>query len=628
VTVFVSATGQENIIFILERKSSKNLDKNINIFRINKRPDKQECLLSDCVLEKGFCENDQEYLECLCSRESSWNELFENQSLPLGKYISVFQSAKNTSDLKFNRSWDIFYPAEGVIREIMDSILMSCSNSVEKTDPLGNVYTEHDVVKYVKDFFVLRVGVLTTIDEIFILNPDKLKIQIDNYLLKLEISINMKRSKKQELVSKYIGKIDSEGYVWLELSEFEKQRLMDLYKTPSVYQHGLDISKKVGQLIFFEDETLYQKCPVLIKYLSQFKEGIIAKLDEYNELSPARPNKWITLRRSASITLPDRKKRTLFEYYHSKPKIFYNYRVGNNNIFGFTNKHMVAATDMYFFHKYGEKINTYYILAYLNSKVMTFYFKERPIALQRQKSNVENDIPIFLPRNEQELLLQKMIIKKEKKLVGKLQRYEEIYRIKGFHFDLNLASEEMIKIDLDTFLNKIDLPTIDDLSYRIKGELEIYTIDRRSFPILILNQFKIKKVGKFKEIVFGDDIHFQYKSLKIIVHQKLYEAVKLAIESYFNFSEKFNIVDLLQVKIPSQKIIEVIRIKKNQIFKKFALLIPEDKNAIESLIDNILLTQDINGERDINTVSKLLYFINLSFIKMMVPKYKDEILTY
>ena len=53
---------------------------------------------------------------------------------------------------------------------------------------------------------------------------------------------------------------------------------------------------------------------------------------------------------------------------------------------------MVAATDMYFFHKYGESMNTYYMLAYLNSKVLTFYFKERPIELQRQKSNVENDI--------------------------------------------------------------------------------------------------------------------------------------------------------------------------------------------------------------------------------------------
>ncbi len=139
---------------------------------------------------------------------------------------------------------------------------------------------------------------------------------------------------------------------------------MDLYKTPSVYQHGLDLSKLVGKLIFFEDEKDYNRCPVLVLYLTQFKEKITKKLEGYEELTPLRPNKWITLRRSASIKLPDNKKRMLFDYYREKPKIFYNYRVGNNNVFGFSDKHMVAATDMYFFHKFGEKINTYYILAY------------------------------------------------------------------------------------------------------------------------------------------------------------------------------------------------------------------------------------------------------------------------
>jgi len=628
VTVFVSATGQENIIFILERKSNNTVDKNINIFRVNQRPSKGECLLSSCIFEKGYCENDQEYLECLCSLEPSWDELMDDPSLPLANYISAFQSAKHTADLKFNRSWDIFYPAKGIIKEIMDSILISCSQSVEKTDPLGNVYIEHDIVKYVKDFFIIRVGVLTTLDEVFILTPDILKIKKGEYLLKLESSIDIKRSQKQELVTKNIGEIDSQGYEWLQISKVEQQRLMDLYKTPSVYQHGLDISKKVGKLIFFEDESLYQKCPVLIRYLSQYKRDIMRKLDDYNELTPTRPNKWITLRRSASITLPDRKKRALFQFYRSKPKIFYNYRVGNNNIFGFTDKHMIAATDMYFFHKYGEKINTYYMLAYLNSKIITFYFKERPIALQRQKSNVENDIPIFLPRNEEENLLQKIIIKKEKKLVGKLQRFEKIYRLKGFHFDLDLSSEDLIKIDLETLFTNINLPIINDLSYRISGELEIYNIDRKAFPILIINQHKLKKIGRFKEIVFGDDVHFQYKSFKIIVNQRIYERFKLALESYFTFSEKYNVNDLLHIKIPSEEIMEVIKIKKTQIFKKFAILTPKDKNEIENSIDNILTTRDINGVNFINTVSKLLYFIDLSFIKMMAPKYKEEILSY
>lgn len=626
-TVFISATGQENVIFILQRKSSTITDENIKIFRILPRPEKGDCEIDGCILERGYCINDQEYLECLCSYESHWDSLLEDNEHPLNHYISAFYSAKQTSDLAPDRSWDIFYPAEGIIKEIMDCIIQNCTYSIEKVDAFGNPYSEQGV-KYVKDFYVLRVGVLTTVDEVFIITPDILKIHEDQYLLKINSSINLRRSEKQKFVDKFTGEIDSSGYVWLELSDIEKQRLMDLYKTPSVYPHGLDVSKRVGKLIFFEDERLYPNCPVLILYLSQYKAEILKKLEEYNELTPSRPNKWITLRRSANITLPDRSKRILYDYYHDKPKIFYNYRVGNNNIFGFTNNRMVAATDMYFFHKFGEKINTYYMLAYLNSKIMTFYFKERPIELQRQKSNVENDIPIFLPRNDRERLLQRVIIGHERKLTRKLQRLERFFRLKGFHFDLNISNEDEIEIDLETFVSEVDLPTVEDLSYRISGDLEAYTIDRDSFPILILNQHNLKKLGRFKEIVFGDDAHFKYKSLTIIVHQKYYDKFKITIDSYFNFAEQFDIRKLVKLKIPTDDIRDIIHIKKNRLFKKIAGLNSEEKLRIGKIIENILQDRTPFGIKGISTISKILYFIDLSFIKMMAPEYKDVILTY
>jgi len=398
VTVFLSATGQENIIFTLQKRGKDVNDNNINVFRIKPRPIKDKCVLEGCSLERGYCINDQEYLECLCKRESSWNDLLEGNDIPLTAHIQGFRSAKTTNELKDNRSWDIFIPDKGIIKEVIDAITNSCKRTIEKVDNLGLKYIEKDVIKHIIDYFIIRVGVLTTSDDAFILSPDILKINKNRYLLKIEDSINLKRSEKTKLIELHNGEIDNIGYVWLELSSAGKNRLMDLYKTPSVYPHGLDLSKRVGHLIFFENEKEYHDCPVLIRYLSQFKTSVLEKLEGYNELTPTRPNKWITLRRGATITLPDRKKRELFEYYRKKPKIFYNYRVGNNNIFGFSKKHMVAATDMYFFHKYGEKISTYYVLAYLNSKIMKFYFKERPIELQRQKSNVENDIPIFIPR--------------------------------------------------------------------------------------------------------------------------------------------------------------------------------------------------------------------------------------
>ena len=628
VTVFLSAPGQENIIFILQRKEDKIKDENVRIFRIQPRPERDICALDTCVFERGYCINDQEYLECLCGQEASWNRLFDTEDHPLSNYIHSFYSAKLTVDLKPDRSWDIFYPAEGIIKEIMDSILESCTRTIEKVDAFGNTYVEENVVKYVKDFFILRVGVLTTIDEVFILSPDKIKLEKDKSLLKIESSIDLKRSEKQKLVNSYKGEIDDPGFVWLELSEVEQRRLIDLYKTPSVYRHGLDISKNVGKLIFFEDEKDYTNCPVLILYLTQFKDEIIRKLDEYNELTPTRPNKWITLRRSANITLPNRTLRHLFDYYRKKPKIFYNYRVGNNNIFGYTNKHMVAATDMYFFHKYGEIINTYYMLAYLNSKLMTFYFKERPIELQRQKSNVENDIPIFLPRNVNEEKLQKLIIKKERALTKKLQRLEKNYRQKGFHFDLGYTSEDQIEINVETFLTDKEMPTMKDLSYEIKGELEIYTINRKNFPILILNPYKTKKIGRFNETPLGSDVHFQFKSLKIIVHQSIYEKIKLIIDSYFTFNESPKLKTLLILKIPSEKVMELIKIKKARLFKKISGLNTEEKLQIEIMVDRILSSQEIEGTEYINSISKILYFNDISFIKMMAPEFKDEILTY
>ena len=630
VTVFESATGQENLIFILQKKSSKISDENIKIFRINPRPLRNGCSMQECGLERGYCINDQEYLECLGSHELSWNKLFEeNHNLPLANHISAFYSAKQSSDLHSNRSWDIFYPNIGIVKDIIDSIVKSCTNSKEETDAFGITHLDENIIKYVKDYFIIRVGVLTTIDEIFILTQEILKIHKNRYLLKIENSINIKRSKKQELIDVYKGEIDSTGYIWLELSDIEKQRLMDLYKTPSVYHHGLDISKEVGKLIFFEDESLFSNCPVLILYLSQYQEEIVNKLDGYHELTPTRPNKWITLRRGANITLPNRNSRNLFEFYKQKPKIFYNYRVGNDNIFGFTNKHMVAATDMYFFHKYGEPMNTYYMLAYLNSKILTFYFKERPIELQRQKSNVENDIPIFLPRNENEELLQKLIIQKERMLTTRLQRLEKFFRSKGFHFNLGITSEEEIEIDLEPFVQEVNLPTIEQMSYIISGELDIYTIeDRRTFPILILNPYKTKKIGTFKETVLGENIHFQYKSLKLIVHQKAYEGFKLVVDSYFSFSEKFDIRKLLKLKFPTNDILEVIKNKKERLYNKIIHIDSEQKLAIESVIDSILLQGIVSGIENIKTISKISHFIDLAFIKMMAPENKEEILAY
>ncbi|MFW9873644.1 MAG: N-6 DNA methylase [Candidatus Thorarchaeota archaeon] len=627
-TVFISATGQENIIFILEKKSSKNKDENIRIFRIQPRPTEADCLFNKCFFEQGYCMNDQEYLECLCSRENQWNSLLEENNLILKNYIKAFASAKKTEDLKFNRSWDIFYPSKGLVRNIIDKIYSSCTNDIERIDGFGSKYIEKNVRAYIKDFFIIRAGVMTTADEYFILTPDILRIKKNRYFLKIESSKNLKRSEKQTLINRIIGEIDDAGYIWLELSDREKKQLLDLYKTPSVYRHGLDISKRAGKLIYFDNDIYYNNCPALIKYLEQFKGDIVKKLEGYKETSPSRPNKWITLRRGASITLPDRKRRKLEEFYKKSPKIFYNYRVGNDNIFGFTNQQMVAVTDMYFFHKYGKKISTYYILAYLNSKIMKFFFKERPIELHRHKSNVENDIPIFVPRNDFERILESQIIKKEIQLTRKLAKMERVYRSRGFHFTIPLTSEEEINVDLQQFLRFVDCKNIEKLAKFISGDMDIYTVNRRIFPVLIYNQKNVKKIGTFKEIITETDVHFSYKSLKVIVDRGYYEKIKLVLESYIKFEEKPNFSEFLKLKVPTSKSLELINIYKIRLFQKISPLSSDEKLRIDETIDKILNYKDNLNIGFISSASKILYFIDMAFVKMIAPEYKEEIMAY
>ena len=62
--------------------------------------------------------------------------------------------------------------------------------------------------------------------------------------------------------------------------------------------------------------------------------------------------------------------------------------------------------------------------------------------------------------------------------------------------------------------------------------------------------------------------------------------------------------------------------------KKIAGLDSEEKLRIERIIDKVLQDKGPFGLKGINTISKILYFIDLAFIKMMVPEYKDVILTY
>lgn len=73
---------------------------------------------------------------------------------------------------------------------------------------------------------------------------------------------------------------------------------------------------------------------------------------------------------------------------------------------------------------------------------------------------------------------------------------------------------------------------------------------------------------------------------------------------------------------------DIIKIKRSLLYKKIAALTSEEKIQIENIIDIILKNGNLKGADFINIISKILYFIDMSFIKMMAPQFKDEILTY
>jgi len=626
-TVFTSATGQENIIFILEKQAEDNSDDFITIFKILPRPAKLTCQLSGCALKRGYCINDQEYLQCLCSKELEWDTLLETNNHPLSNYIDAFKSSKKTGDLEYNRSWSIYYPGDSIIASIIEGIIQSCAHDEISKTPLGE-YINKDQIKYIKDYFSIRVGVLTTIDDYFILTPEQLNYDNNDIFLKIDSSIQLGIGEKNALATEFSGEVDDQGYVWIKLNPVEKSRLINVYKTPSIYRHGLDRSKSIGKLVFFEDGKDYTKCPSLVYYLKQNKKEIEQKLEKYNELSKTKPNKWIALRRGANIKL-NKKDRNLFSYYKEKPKIFLNYISGNDNIFGFTTGEMVATTDVYFFHKI-DRINTYYILAYLNSKLMSFYFKERAIEIKRQKTNIENDVPVFIPRTDNERELQQLIIQEEKALANKLAELELTYRAQGFHYNFNQNYLEDIPIDLQTYLKDIEVNTINEKSYKLdKSSIPLSDINRNVFPIIIENPRKVHALREFSEIIEEDTIIFKYKSFTVRVSEWYYDRVKLILDSYIQFQDNPNTKDLLTLKIPSKKEMKEISSLKEVLMEELYDLSIEDKNTIEHYIEDLLRSDIAKVEKiELSTCAQKKYFIDLAFILMLVPKYKEFLKNY
>ena len=300
-----------------------------------------------------------------------------------------------------------------------------------------------------------------------------------------------------------------------------------------------------------------------------------------------------------------------------------------DNIFGYYDGPLVGASDLYFFHPSKKKIKLSYILAYLNSKVMIFFFANRPIYIKRGKANFEDDVPVFIPRNENEKILYSYISKIEQKLVRKLKDLETTKRLQGFNYNLELADIGEIKVNYEKFVrhNNLNLPTLDDLSYKLTGNGETAEIDRNSFPIIVRDIKTVNFMNKFRIEDTETDRIFQNKSFKLYCVRDKAEMLEQIIDNFRFFKEKrFRPSEILGLHFISEKEFNDIFSAKEEIYNSLKRLEPDEKLRIEEIIGDVLNNGENNKIENLNQINEFLYFIDYAFIQMMVPNYKNHIL--
>ncbi|MFW9900651.1 MAG: Eco57I restriction-modification methylase domain-containing protein [Candidatus Thorarchaeota archaeon] len=371
--LFESAKGQQNCIFVLQKKEEQEKismkNKNIEVIQI-------------------FEEN--EYSQ---NSKSSIEELFRN--LSSGKIlnnIKRFTSAITNNDLKKDESWNLIYPNE--VKYLVDKIESYCLINGK--------------ISLLKDYFLIRNGLILIKDSIFILNEGKnLKIKNNEFYIR----------------------INGE---FLKLSKAEKSRLKKIYKSKSIKTYGYDKDGYEGYVIYFNknefnskpnlerNQQLKIKYPILSKYIRQFEKNLKDILINAKE----NPENFYFPRRGSYIRQFEGKNKgkltDLEQLYDCADKIFFKF-ISKENKFGYTNTPYYATSDTYFlWKKYPDKeIDYLFILAYLNSKIVTFLFHAKNISIKRSKTKLEQGLPIPNINN----------FKKEKKAIIELIKILSSYLI-------------------------------------------------------------------------------------------------------------------------------------------------------------------------------------------------------
>jgi hypothetical protein len=344
IKIFKDAKGQHNCIFVLQKKISfekeKIIDKHIPIVQINRNKDSNSL--------------DHQYNKLLFSK------ILDNSNhTSFKKYVSGLTNI----DLSLQNNWNLLYPRE--VKEIVTQIESFCIKN-KNLNLLG-------------DYFSIRNGLILIKDEIFILKEnEQIIFEGDDILIK----INDKFTK---------------------LNPLENNRLKKIYKSRAIKPYGYFLEEQEGYLLFInksnfeqfeigERENQISKIyPTLSKYLKQFEQDLKETLENANE----NRNAFYFPRRGSHIRQTrDKGLVNLEPLYDKGPKIFFKF-ISQENIFGYALDQYYATSDTYFlWSKKPTELSLLFLLAYLNSKVVTFLFKSKSLAVKRSKTKIENGIPL------------------------------------------------------------------------------------------------------------------------------------------------------------------------------------------------------------------------------------------
>ncbi len=346
--LFEGAKGQHNCIFVLQKKTEQE-----KIQMRNKEIEVIQLLRDKFSNQTNESFNKKIFKELLYKNDSS--------------FIRTYRSALTNNELKQDHSWNLMYSNE--IKLIVDKIEDFC-----KID---------GKLSLLKDYFIIRNGIILINDDIFVLKKEK-QVKVENNDFYIQVN----------------GK-------FMKLTEIEKKRLKKLYKSKSIRPYGYSNEDYIGYIIYFNKNEfktkssniriqLYEKkYPTLFKYLKQFETElrkilINAKENPEDFYFPRRGSVIRSFEKSTKENLVD-----LEPLYDNAQKIFFKF-ISNQNIFGYTNAQYYATSDTYFlWPKFPDsKIDYLIILAYLNSKLLRFIYNAKNISIKRSKTKLEQGLPI------------------------------------------------------------------------------------------------------------------------------------------------------------------------------------------------------------------------------------------